>query len=120
MVESGMKQPLKTADQHIVRLVADPGICGFQCMVEARKIDDGTVVVEISGSECGQIQHLAGEITPISLRELFTPLTRNPVYIAAEKSGCHTSCVIPAAVLKTVEAAMEMALPKDVRIVFKP
>jgi hypothetical protein len=54
----------------------------------------------------------------MSLKELFMPLTRNPVYIAAEKSGCHPSCAIPAAVIKAVEVALGMALPKEVRIKF--
>ena len=47
-------------------------------------------------------------------------VSRNPVYLTAEKSGCHTSCVIPAAVLKAVEVAMGMALPREVRITFEP
>jgi hypothetical protein len=52
--------------------------------------------------------------------ELFKPVSRNPVYRAAEKSGCHSSCVIPAAVLKAVEVAMGMALPREVLITFAP
>jgi hypothetical protein len=46
-------------------------------------------------------------------------MTRNPVYIAAEKSGCHPSCAIPLAVLKAAEVAWDVALPRDVRIEFK-
>ena len=55
----------------------------------------------------------------MTLKELFMPVTRNPVYIAAEQSGCHPSCPIPAAALKAVEVAMEMALPRDVSIRFE-
>lgn len=54
----------------------------------------------------------------MTLKELFMPLTKNPVYIAAEKAGCHPSCALPVAVIKAVEAALEMALPKAVRITF--
>ena len=77
------------------------------------------VTVEILGSECKQIQRLSNGLNEMTLKDLFKPLTRNPVYIAAEKSGCHPSCAIPAAVLKAVEVALEMALPKEVRIKFK-
>ena len=59
-------------------------------------------------------------MTDMTLKELFLPLTRNPVTIAAEKSGCHPSCAIPSAVLKAVEVAMDMALPKDVALKFSP
>ena len=75
--------------------------------------------VEIIDSECKQIKRLSSHLTEMSLRELFLPMTRNPVYIAAEKSGCHPSCAIPLAVLKAAEVAWGMALPMDVRIKFK-
>lgn len=82
-------------------------------------MDNKTVRVEITESECKQIQRLSNHLSEISLRELFLPMTRNPVYIAAEKSGCHPSCAIPLAVLKAVEVAWGVALPRDVRIKFK-
>jgi len=97
----------------------DPGICGFPCLITTRKLDDRTVSLKISGSDCNQIQLLAERLRAISMPELFAPVSRNPVYIAAERSGCHTSCVIPAAVLKVVEVAMEMALARDVHITFE-
>jgi hypothetical protein len=95
-----------------------PGICGFTCRIRARKIDKRMVSIDITDSECKQIQMLAGRLAEMSLKALFMPMTRNPVYVAAEKSGCHPSCAIPSAVLKTVEVAMGMALPQDVRFRF--
>jgi hypothetical protein len=94
----------------------DPGICGFPCTVKAQKKGARTVSIEISGSECEQIKKLSGLLHDMSLVELFKPITRNPVMISAQKSGCHTSCTIPLAILKTVEVAMEMALPRDVKL----
>jgi len=96
-----------------------PGICGFDCVVRVRRVDKRTVAVQILGSECKQIGRLAAELNQMSLRELFMPLTRNPVYVSAEKSGCHPSCVVPAGVLKAVEAVLGMAIPRDVRIRFE-
>jgi hypothetical protein len=109
-----------TERSKIARVTAEPGICGFPCKVIARKIGKRRVSVEIIGSECQQVKKLANSLTEMTLKELFLPLTRNPVYIAAEKSGCHPSCAIPSAVLKAVEVAMDMALPKDVQIIFQP
>jgi hypothetical protein len=94
----------------------DPGICGFPCIVKAQKNGARTVSIEISGSECKQIQKLSGLLQNMSLVELFKPITQNPVMISAQKSGCHTSCAIPLAILKTVEVAMEMALARDVNL----
>ena len=79
-----------------------------------------TVGLEISESECQQIQDLSERLSQLSLDEIFMPITRNPVYLAAEQSGCHASCPIPAAVLKAAEVAMEMALARDAFIRFEP
>ena len=104
----------------VAHVNVEPGICGFPCKVIARKIGKRRVSLEIIGSECQQVKKLANSLTEMTLKDLFLPLTRNPVYTAAEKSGCHPSCAIPSAVLKAVEVAMDMALPKDVQITFQP
>ena len=96
------------------------GICGFTCRIEAWKIDKGAVGLEISESECKQIQRFSDLVPKLTLKEVFMPVTRNPVYLAAQQSGCHASCPIPMAVLKAAEVAMEMALPRDVSIRFEP
>ena len=100
-------------------VTVNPGICGFTCHVKARKIEKKLVALEIAETECNQIQQFSGRLSNITLRELFVPVTKNPVYLSAEKSGCHPSCPIPVAVLKAAEVAMEMALPRDVMIQFE-
>jgi hypothetical protein len=102
-----------------VCVTVDPGICGFPCVIKARKTGVRKVSLEISGSDCEQIQTLAERLTTVSIKELFTPLSRNPVYASAEKSGCHLSCAIPVAVIKAAEVALELALPQEVRIKFE-
>jgi hypothetical protein len=97
----------------------DPGICGFACVVAARKGSKRMVLIEISGSECKQILKLAGLVKEVSLRDLFAPVIGNPVFVSAVRAGCHTTCPVPLAVLKAAEAAMEMALPKDTLIEFE-
>ena len=97
----------------------DPGICGFPCVVKARKIEARKVELEISGSECDQIKRMAERLTSLSIKELFTPLSRNPVYTSAEKSGCHLPCTIPVAVIKAAEVALDLALPQDIHIKFE-
>jgi len=96
------------------------GICGFTCHIEAWKIDKSAVGLKISESECQQIQDYSELIRQLTLNEVFMPVTRNPVYLAAEQSGCHASCPVPVAVLKAAEVAMEMALPRDASIRFEP
>lgn len=99
-------------------IAVDPGVCGFTCVVRARQLDKRSVAVEVAESECQQIKKLAGRLETISLRELFMPLTRNPVYREAQASGCHASCAVPSAVLKAAEVAMGMAVARPVRFNF--
>ena len=96
------------------------GICGFTCRIKAWKIDKRAAGLEISESECQQIQDFSDLLSQLTLKEIFMPITRNPVYLAAEQSGCHPSCPVPAAVLKAAEVAMEMALARDASIRFEP
>ena len=96
----------------------NPGICGFPCIIKARKTGARQVSLAISGSDCEQIQRLAERLATLSMKDIFAPLSRNPVYISAEKSGCHLSCAIPVAVIKAAEVALELALPSEVHIEF--
>ena len=98
----------------------DAGICGFTCRIRAWKIDKKAVGLAISESECQQIQDFSQILKKLTLKEVFMAATRNPVYLAADRSGCHPSCPVPAAVLKAAEVAMEMALPRDAVIRFEP
>lgn len=104
----------------IVRVEVDSGICGFSCVVEAKKTGRHQVSVKISGSDCEHIKRLSEKVKEMDLKNLFKPITKNPVFVSAQQSGCHPSCPVPTAVLKTIEVAMEMALPKNVTIEFKP
>lgn len=100
-------------------MTVEPGICGFACVIKARKTGARQVSLEIADSHCEQIQRLAERLTTLSIKELFTPLSRNPVYVATEKSGCHLSCAIPVAIIKAAEVALELALPQEVHIKFE-
>jgi hypothetical protein len=103
----------------IVRVTAEPGICGFPCVVEARRTGRYTVSVKIEGSECKHGKRLSGLVEKMTMKELFAPVTRNRVFLSAQKAGCHPSCPIPVAILKAVEVAMDMALPRDAVIKFE-
>ncbi len=104
--------------EDVTQVTVDPGICGFPCVIQVRKDDARTVSIEISGSECEQIKKLAGQLKRMTMQELFLPVSKNPAFLFAQKSGCHPSCPVPVAVLKAVEVGMEMELPRQVCINF--
>lgn len=97
-------------------ITVEPGICDFYCGIQAEREGQRSVRVKIL-SACEHIQRLAKHLNyAITMKELFSPLSRNPIYIFAERAGCHPSCPIPSGVIKACEVEMEMALPKDVII----
>jgi len=95
-------------------VTVSPGICGFTSTITAT-IDD-TYNVEIAiDSPCPKIQQLASQIAQISaFDEIRKPIIESAVYQAAAASKCHTACPIPSAVIKAIEVAAGLALPKDV------
>ena len=99
-----------------VRVMVDPGICGFICSILAWK--DGKEVKFDIQSECGQIRKLAGTLGPITVRDLFVPLTQCPVFRCAEASKCHLACPVPSSLIKAAEVVLGLALPKDATIRF--
>ncbi|MEJ5378418.1 MAG: hypothetical protein WHX93_17735 [bacterium] len=100
-----------------IRVTVEPGVCGFLCDVCARREGRWSVGLEIR-SECKHIKSMGQRLTTIAMKGLFAPITSNPVYRAAESAGCHASCPVPLAVIKAAEVAMDMAVARDVRILF--
>lgn len=112
-------EPRPKKEKQEIHLILDPGVCGFRCTIRARSIERRKVHVEITGSECNSVKQLAALLGDILLRDLFAPISRNPVFLLAEKAGCHPSCPAPVAVLKAAECAMKMALARPVSIRFE-
>ena len=113
MKSSSNVEPIK------IYVDVDPGICGFKCAIEAWRIEKRIVSVKITGTDCENIRRMSELIEDFGLRDLFIPIAKNPVFEWAARAGCHPSCAVPIAILKAVEAAMDMAIPKGVNISFK-
>lgn len=103
-----------------IRVRVEPGVCGLACIIEGSKLDKYRARIQGQGSECPQIRKLFEGVREIGLKDLFAPPSRNPVFRAAEESGCHPMCPVPVAVLKTAEAVLGLALPRDVAVIFEP
>ena len=107
------------AESQGTRVIINPGVCGFRCTIHAKKAGKGRVVVTIPDSCCEQVQKMSQWLKEISMADLFKPLSRNPVLIWAEQARCHTTCLVPFAVLKAVEVEMGTAVPRDAGIEFE-
>jgi len=103
----------------IIFLNVKPGICGFDCLIKAARSGKKIAKIEITESDCTMIQKLASNLSDISIQDIFVPLTKNPIFIAAEQAGCHLACPVPVTVVKAAEVILGLAVSKNVSIMFQ-
>jgi biotin synthase-related radical SAM superfamily protein len=101
-----------------VTVSVNPGICGFECKVNATRKSKKTATIEIIGSECKMINNLAANLSDITVDDLFKPHTKNLIFKCTEKAHCHLCCPVPIAIIKAAEVSLELALPNNVLIDF--
>mgnify|MGYP005873066811 CR=1 FL=1 len=101
-----------------VCIVVEPGICGFSCRIEGWQKEKQVAGLRILDSQCEMIQKLSKCVEEISMKDLFVPVTRNPIFLAAERAGCHLGCPVPVAMAKILEISLGLAVSKDVSIRF--
>ena len=106
----------------IVRVTVEPGICGLPCRIHARRESRWSAGLAIQ-SDCQKMQRLAGHLEGITMRELLSPVSRNPIFRLAEQEDCQPSCPVQRPSWRQV--ALELALLKGhhqvsiVRVVFE-
>lgn len=100
----------------VVDVKVDPGICGLKSKitVEASDMMAATVTIE---SDCPDIEKIGENIKEIdSMKDVFAKLGDSTVYQLGKEFCKHGTCPVPGAILKGVEVACGLALPRDVHI----
>jgi len=99
-------------------IVVDPGACQLVCHIKVRKTGRYTVEVDLN-SPCKLVSKLADQMDTLDFLQIMKgSFGQNPVSAAAGRCKLHASCPIPCAILKAVEAELEMAVAKDVMYTF--
>ncbi len=101
----------------MARATVNPGICGFETVVEVQ-VDSATYKAEIViSSRCNHVQKLAEELGEVDAMEIITKrITETAIYQAASRAKLHAACPVPCAVIKAIEVAAGLALPAAVHI----
>jgi hypothetical protein len=91
------------------------GICGFTASVEAQTAGRRcTVTIR---SECDAIQRLAAELTEVNPFQEISFRGEGPTILRLGARHCyHPACPVPVGIIKAVEVASGLALPKDASI----
>ena len=91
------------------------GICGHTATVEAMK--EGKVCKLTITSDCQAIQNLAKELTEVDPMQEISCRRGIPQTLQMGQKHCfHAACPVPVGIIKAIEVAGGLALPKDVTI----
>jgi len=91
------------------------GVCGFSATVEAR-MEGRRCVLDIQ-SDCKAIQNLAAELTEVDPFQEISFRGKGPRTLALGARYCyHPACPVPVGIIKAIEVAAGLALPKEARI----
>lgn len=91
------------------------GVCGFTTQVEA-ETNDRVCHVTIE-SECKAIQKMANVLTEVDpFNEISFRRGMPKVHEVGHEYCTHAACPVPVGIIKAVEVASGLALPKDVKI----
>jgi len=100
----------------MARALIKAGICGFTTEIIATSHDRETASLTVN-SECPNYKKLGDELKEIdAITSLFGKVGTDEVYKVCAKHCRHAACPVPCGILKTVEVACGLALPKDIII----
>lgn len=92
------------------------GVCGFNTVINVRSDDGQHAVVEIN-TECPNLKPLEDELVETDAFEAcFARMCESETFRQAAKYCKHPGCPVPAALIKGIEVACGLALPRDVVI----
>jgi hypothetical protein len=93
----------------------ESGVCGHTTTVEATM--DGKVCKLNITSSCKAIQQLAEELPEVNPIQEISSKRATPKTLEMGLKHCyHAACPVPVGIIKAVEVASKLALPKDVII----
>lgn len=92
--------------------------CGLSTTVEATPVEMQRVQIAVE-SECAAIRKIAAELHEVNPFQEMSKRGGGSHILALGMQHCsHTSCPVPAAMIKAVEIAAGLDLPKEVVITF--
>ena len=96
-----------------------PGICGLKTNLILTADEDQIVQVKID-SECPYVTAMQEELKDLDgYSECFAKYSSSTVYSVAEKNIKHLACPVPTAIIKGMEVACGLALPRNVTLVIE-
>lgn len=100
------------------KVIIRSGACGFTATVTAVKGEDRRVRITIE-SDCEQVRNMQEDLAVLERMDAFKGFQDNPVYRSAARRLKHVACPVPSGILKVLEVATGLNLPREATIVFE-
>lgn len=95
--------------------IIEAGICGLKTTVVVEDKDGMNYTLKVD-SECGAYKDLDQRLPEVTMMAGFDPVGTGAIYEKCREKCKHGACPVPMGIVKTVEVAANMALPKEVKI----
>lgn len=100
----------------MVEVKVNPGVCGLKSLIKVNSENKQTALIEFQ-TACPNLKPLEQELKEVDgFKECFAKLGESQVYELGKKYCKHPACPVPSAIIKGVEVACGLALPRDVEI----
>jgi len=100
----------------MTKIEVNPGVCGFTSTITVKPAKKHLVQINFV-TDCPSIKPLEQELTEADgLKECFAKIGESNIYEVFRKYCKHAACPLPSAIIKGIEVASGLALPKDVEI----
>lgn len=97
----------------MVEITVNAGICGFNTVIKVDSEDMQTATLDIC-TDCPNLKPMEKEFKEVDgFEECFAKIYDTETYKYANKYCRHNSCPVPSGILKGIEVACGLALPKD-------
>jgi len=92
------------------------GVCGFTTVVLAEKSGRSNILLEIT-SDCPAFKNLNDDLNEVDGMDCaFSKVGEGPIYDACRIHCKHGACPVPMGIVKAVEVAAGLALPRDATV----
>lgn len=92
------------------------GVCGFKTEVTAEKGEGFTILLD-TVSDCPAFKNLNASLSEVdSMACIMDKVGQGAIYEACRINCQHSACAVPMGIIKVVEVAAGLALPKDITV----
>lgn len=100
----------------MAKAIIKSGVCGFTTEVNTEKSDRGKILLDIQ-SDCPAFKELNETLKEVDEMDcIMSKVGEGSIYETCRIFCKHSACPVPMGIIKAVEVAAGLALPRDVTV----